>query len=324
MDDSVHRTMSLSFRHPVPDDLETMTRIMNRSRKETAYHRDITLAEVNVETFEDTDYDTEGAWLVFDGEEAIAYAIAVVEKSRQEAGLDDGVIEIDVVPERRGEGVEEELIRLAIEYLKGRGVRRATARAEQTEPWKQHLLLGSDFSSVRHFYRMVCRGSGALPERGLPPGTTVSHRMLKDLTDAEVEEFSEVINDTFVDHFEFAPEPSWRWIKWRDACEEPWMVALAKSGPRNVALCITEDSRSFNAEQGVRSGWIEVLGVRKDQRGKGIGTAMLVDGMNWLRGMGHDTVHIGVDAENARALGLYKSVGFVVENESQAYHRILK
>ncbi len=316
--------MAIQYRHPVPGDLDAITAIMNRSRKETAYHREITSAEVNAESFDDPDYDTEGVWLAFDGDAAVAYAIAVVEKARQEAGLDDGVIEIDVLPERRGGGIEEELIRLAVEYLKARRVRRATTRAEQTEGWKQQLLLASGFKSVRYFYRMACRGTGALPDRSLPPGTIISHKMLKDLTDAEVDEFSEVINDTFGDHFEFAPEPTWRWIKWRDACEEPWMVALARIGPRNVAVCVSEDSRTFNAEQGVRSGWIEMLGVRKDLRGKGIGTAMLVDGMAWLRSLGHDTVFIGVDVENEKALDLYKSVGFAPENVNQVYHLDLK
>lgn len=312
--------MTFTYRNPKESDLDLITSIMNQSRKETAYHRDITTAEVNAETFDDPDYKTEGVWLAFDGDEATAYVIAVIEQGRLDAGLDDGWVEIDVIPEKRGLGAEEELTDLAVGYLKARGVGKAIARAETAEGWKQQLFLKAGFESVRHFYRLAQRSTIDIPNLNMPPGIVVSHRMLKDLSDDEVGEFAEVVNDTFAEHFDFAPEPAWRWIKWRDACEDPWMISLAKSGSRNVAICIAEDSQVYNKERGLRSGWINVLGVRKDLRGRGIGAAMLVDGMEWLRSLGHDTIHIGVDAENEKALGLYKSVGFEVENESQVYH----
>ncbi|MCU0860569.1 MAG: GNAT family N-acetyltransferase [Thermoplasmata archaeon] len=316
--------VAFQYRHPRPDDIQRITDIMNVSRRETPYHRDKTLAEVNSEAFDDPDFSPEGAWLVFDGDEGIAYCDAVVEKERVEAGKNDGWIGVQVVPGRRGLGVEDELVSRAVTYLRTRSVEKAIARAEQAEGWKQQLFLRAGFKSVRHFYRMACRGTAPLPKSMLPEGTTVSHRMLKDHSDDEVAEFSEVVNDTFAGHFDFAPEPAWRWIKWRDACEEPWMVALAKTGGRNVAVCIVEDSRIFNEERGVSSGWVNILGVRKDLRGRGIGAAMLVDGMQWLRDLGHDTIHIAVDAENERALGIYRSLGFEVENESQTYHLLLR
>ncbi len=316
--------MATTFRHPVREDLGLITSIMNGSRRETAFHRDLTTEEVNTETFEDPDYLTEGAWLASDGERTVAYGIAVVEESRLEAGLDDGIIELDVLPDARGRGIEDELVGLAVEYLRSRGVDHASARVEETEAWKETLLVRHDFVKVRHLFRLAWKGAPEPPVRPMPEGTTVTHTMFADMSDAEVATLLDVLNDTFSGHFDFAPQPLSRWTRWRDASEEPQMVSLAWKGEEVVAFCVTEDSRTYNAERGLRSGWIELLGVRKHFRCKGLGTAMLLDGMGWLRSLGHDTVFIGVDAENEGALGLYRSLGFEVQNQSRAYHLTLR
>lgn len=312
--------VTYEFRHPAIVDLGTITSVMNLSRRETAFHRELTEAEVNTETFDDPDYDPNGAWLVFDKNEAVAYGIAVVEKERCDAGKNDGWVEIDVVPEERGKGIEEELMALAVGYLRSRGIGRAISRIEETEHWKSALFLRSGFKSVRHFYRLVLRGTDGIPPRPLPSGLTITHKMLKDMSDEEVATFAEVVNDTFAEHFDFAPEPVSRWIRWRDAAEDPMMVSLARTPSEIAAVCVVEDSKGYNEERGVRSGWIDLLGVRRHLRGRGIGAAMVVDGMNWLRGLGYDTIFIGVDAEHEKALGLYRSLGFSVMNQSQAYH----
>ncbi len=312
--------MAFVYRHPVEQNLDLITSIMNISRRETIFHRDLTPAEVNTETFEDSDYDPGGAWLVFDGARAIAYGIAVVEKGRIDAGLDDGWVELDVIPEERGRGAEEELMKLALAYLESRGRGRAIAKIEETEVWKKSLYLRFGFKSVRHFYRLARRGTADIPPREVLPGVEVTHRMMKDMSDDELAALAEIFNDTFSEHFDFAPDPPSKWVKWRDACDDPWMISVARTSSDIIAFCVVEDSKNYNAERGVRSGWINYLGVRKALRGQGIGTAMLVDGMKWLRSLGHDTIFIGVDAENEKALGLYKSLGFKVENQSQAYH----
>jgi GNAT superfamily N-acetyltransferase len=312
--------MAWTYRHPVGEDIGLITSVMNMSRRETAFHRNLTTAEVNTETFDDPDYNPNGAWLVFDGDRPIAYGIGVVEKERVEAGMNDGWVETDVVPEQRNKCAEEELMALTVDYLRSRGMARAIARIEETEGWKTALYLRSGFKSVRHFYRLALRDEATIPPRTMPPGIEVTHKLLKDMSDDEVAIMSEVVNDTFSGHFDFAPQPTSRWIRWRDACEDPSMVSLAMTATGVAAVCIIEDSKGFNEERGVRSGWIDILGVRKPLRGRGIGAAMLVDGMTWLRSLGHDTIFIGVDAENEKALGLYRSLGFKVENQSQAYH----
>ena len=41
--------------------------------------------------------------------------------------------------------------------------------------------------------------------------------------------------------------------------------------------------------------------------------------MKWILDQGMDTVYLGMDAENAKALDLYKSLGFKVDQEGITY-----
>ena len=41
--------------------------------------------------------------------------------------------------------------------------------------------------------------------------------------------------------------------------------------------------------------------------------------MRWIFDTGKDTIYLGVDAENRKALGLYTSLGFKIHTESINY-----
>ena len=67
-----------------------------------------------------------------------------------------------------------------------------------------------------------------------------------------------------------------------------------------------------------------MLGTRRGHRKIGLGRAMLLAGLHWLKAQGVDTAVLGVDAENPTgALRLYELVGFVVANTSYSYQKDL-
>jgi ribosomal protein S18 acetylase RimI-like enzyme len=64
------------------------------------------------------------------------------------------------------------------------------------------------------------------------------------------------------------------------------------------------------------TGWVSQLAVTDTWRGRGLGRALLVEACRRLAGVeGLDDIGLSVIAGNARALGLYRSVGFEVTRE---------
>jgi len=62
-------------------------------------------------------------------------------------------------------------------------------------------------------------------------------------------------------------------------------------------------------------GWVSQLGVSNDARGLGLGRAILVEACHRLSGTDVRIIGLGVEAENASAIGLYRSVGMEIARE---------
>ena len=66
-------------------------------------------------------------------------------------------------------------------------------------------------------------------------------------------------------------------------------------------------------------GWVEQLAVARSARGLGLGRALMLHSLAELLAGGATSLATGVEAENERALGLYRDIGFAVEREWRIY-----
>lgn len=66
-------------------------------------------------------------------------------------------------------------------------------------------------------------------------------------------------------------------------------------------------------------GWVSQLAVSLTERGNGLGRALLTHSTNDLLAAGADGLGLNVQADNANAIGLYRSVGLDVEREWLVY-----
>lgn len=89
-----------------------------------------------------------------------------------------------------------------------------------------------------------------------------------------------------------------------------WMICLADDVVGYIVL-----SFDYSLEYGGRCGWVDEFFVRREYRGKGIGSQALRFFMERARELGVKTVHLGVRRGNP-AIELYRRAGF---KEHDAY-----
>lgn len=67
------------------------------------------------------------------------------------------------------------------------------------------------------------------------------------------------------------------------------------------------------------TGWIAQLAVARDERGQGLGRALLLDGLRRRRDAGATLLGLSVQADNRNALGLYLDTGLQIDREWMEY-----
>lgn len=107
------------------------------------------------------------------------------------------------------------------------------------------------------------------------------------------------------------PFDEWRSLFVTGAWFDPALVVLARSegGTGPVVGCAV--NRTFVG----KVGWVTQLGVARSARGLGLGRAILLEACHRLSRTGVGLIGLGVEAENANALSLYRSIGMDIARE---------
>jgi mycothiol synthase len=98
------------------------------------------------------------------------------------------------------------------------------------------------------------------------------------------------------------------------------LVAVAPDGAL-AAFCVCWLSQCGHDENGSNTGQVEPMGVRPDLQQRGLGRAILLEGLQRLQALGAATALIDSDGENEPSRGLYEAVGFRVASTVWKYRR---
>jgi mycothiol synthase len=109
----------------------------------------------------------------------------------------------------------------------------------------------------------------------------------------------------------FRPIDEWRALILAGSWFEPDQIILARGDGGDGPVVGGAITRTFAG----KVGWVSQLGVAHQARGLGLGRALLLEACHRLAGYNVDIVGLGVEAENANALGLYRSVGMEIARE---------
>ncbi len=315
--------MKIIYRNPSDADLQAITCLFNDSRRGLPFERESTQQEIGSYTLLDPDFDPRGAWVALDGDEVVGYSDAIIDKTRMAFGTKDSQARIEMLQARRGQGIEEGLLNKALGFMKEHGLETAQSWCFEGDVWKRALIESAGFEPVHKYFSMIRRSGTTPPQLPNMPGLRLDHKMARDASTEELSRWLEVTNEAFSELFNYSPWTVERTTNIIDSAEEILSLTFAYLGNELVGVSMIEDSEPYNREHGLHDGWIDIVAVRKRFRKRGIGRILMLDGMHWLLGRGLPVMHLGVDAENRNALGLYTSLGFEVLLENAIYRKKL-
>lgn len=130
-------------------------------------------------------------------------------------------------------------------------------------------------------------------------------------------------NDAFADHWGSEPHTPETWREGRTCFAPAWsFVVLDRSDDRSPVAGYLLSSRYEQdwPTLGYSEGYIDLLGVRREWRGKRVATALLTQAMRAYAAEGIEYAGLGVDTENpSGAFGIYSALGFEPTHRSTMY-----
>jgi mycothiol synthase len=186
------------------------------------------------------------------------------------------------------------------------------------EPRVAALLTAHGFREVRVFWSMTLRFDGPPP-----PPADVAGIDIRTLVPGQEREVYQCAAEAFEDHWGdgFSSEESWlhRHVDASDSFD-PELWFLAWKGERLIGLLLA----NAEAEEDPALGYVGLLGVRREARGRGIGEALLRRSFVTFHRLGKRGAQLVVDSESSTGANrLYERVGMTAQPRFAFWDRAL-
>jgi len=215
--------------------------------------------------------------------------------------------------------IVSELVNPALQRVKELGARRAHVSLSATNAKEAEVLSGLGFREVRRYHELKLELAQANLESGDEPGREFSR-----LNSGGEAKLVEIENCCFQGTWGFNPNTV-EYIVWelkvKGNCTED--IILFEERSEVVGYCWPVVDRGRDSATGKSRGRIYMLGVHPEHRGRGLGRKLLLAGMRQLKGKGLEIVEITVDSQNVVAVGLYRSLGFEVVEDTLWYEKVI-
>jgi len=277
-----------------------------------------TTAEEMLKLEKSPDFDFEGRFVAEADGKPVGLIHARVEGSGEEKR---GFIrDFCVFPAFRGGGVEERLLEAAVDEFRRRGVSRIRAWTGVDRADRIRFLEKSGFKFSHRTIDM--RISLADVPVNLGENLEVVIRRLRSDLDGDVEALNWLDNECFKAdplHVSRTVEETRKAL-----LEDPvlgWReFFFAMLDGKDVGYIGVGIDERYNVEHGVKTGYINGIGVLPAYRRRGIGTKLLLHGLRRLKAKGMTSASLDTDDTNpTRAITLYEKVGFKVLQEYVTY-----
>ena len=206
------------------------------------------------------------------------------------------------LPEFRDSGILLRLLGDSIRRARRLGVGVVHVQTALDAQDDRRLLESEGFVKIKEFWQMRWEGR-ELPPLRLRPG----FRLKSFELDKDEAMLTELQNTAFGENWGFSPNT---------VDQIAARVRVKVSPPEGIIFIMDgENAAAYNWTQRIQNdhghvGFVAMTGVHPDYRGNGLGTAIVVSGMEHLVSMGVDAVELEVDAENTPARELYLKLGY--------------
>lgn len=263
------------------------------------------------------DFDVEGRFVAEIG----GRPVGVLHVHVEELGEDRrGFIkDFCVLPASRGSGVEERLLEAAMTELRRHGAKhvRAWTGVERTD--RIRFLERSGFKFAYRTFDMRID----IADMSLDTGENreVAFRRLDTKVEKDIQTLNWLDNESFEGNPLHVPrtvqetrrllkDPVLGWLEFYFAVVDGKDVGY-------IGLGIDE---KYNVEHGVKTGYINGIGVLPGYRRRGVGTRLILHGLKALKAKGMTSASLDTEDTNpTRAITLYEKIGFKVLQEYVTY-----
>ena len=218
-----------------------------------------------------------------------------------------------VHPAHRGRGLGTRLLEAAVDQSRKLGAEVVQIPIVQRMTASLSFVENKGFVPVRRHWQMsLIQYGGAVLQ--------AAHGFeLRHFVPGDEEGLCALQNLAFVGSWGFRPNTAEE-IRYlvNTSCCHPEGILLVTEGQRMVAYCWTMDD-PVEKEKGC----IRMMGVHPDYRGRGLGRAILLAGIEYLMKRGMKEIELSVDSRNPHAKRLYQSVGFARKGATIWYQRKL-
>jgi mycothiol synthase len=320
--------MGIQLRNYRERDLELIVVLLNAAEAVDHVEQGTSIAEQREELTQPGLKPEENVFVAEDEEgRLVAYAGQMLKHEATESGFRSW---FNVHPMFRGRGLEDRLLarleKRARERMAGIAAEKVYFACGGHSVYEERLraIERAGMKEVRRFWLMIRPSLENVPEPQFPADLIIrSYRMGED--DAEAREAD---NDAFREHFGHADETKEEWqhfvhsINYRP---ELTVLAIDPHADRIAGFCHITINEGECQRLGRRRGWIDILGVRREYRRRGLGEALILQGMRNLHAARIQEAALGCDSENTTgATQLYFRVGYQVLRTWIAHDKYLR
>jgi mycothiol synthase len=299
-------------------DEEAWVRVRNAENREDKESRQMTVEEMRV-LEKAPNFTAKGMFIAeLDGQPVGIIHAYVDEKRKEKKGF---LRNFGVIPEFRGIGIEEKLVKTALIKLQKREMYTVQAWTHESRKDRIDLWEKNGFKLVRKFSLMKRIIDDLLEDIGNQEVTITN--VNTDL-DEDLKQLNYLDNECFKEHFNYRPSTIEQtkfftqkdpWFK-----DQAWFFTTLNN--QHVGYVGVGIDKKYNVEKNSKCGWILDIGVLKPFRRRKIGTRLMMQSIQALKNKGMNAVLLGVDDWNVtKAMHLYEKVGFQVVKKDLTYER---